>query len=210
MTQHWCWWPTCSSNARNDDRGRGMGCQSSSTIAWTITNRVEDITALKVIGVQRWRENDKTTQLSRFARRVGKKYSYRLSCTNSTWKFPNILTEPSSSLKIWYPTTMAHMGREFSTENRNEMQHMSMYQVQVETEEGMKQKSGKEIWEEDTGKSANLWWVDVNWIGTRYPFRLRERFPSYASKESQPLYCTIQLPFHTIDYNQNRYLDSYQ
>jgi hypothetical protein len=52
-------------------------------------------------------------------------------------------------------TTIAGVGRKFTTNNRNDEQDMPIHRVQVEKEEGKKQRSSGEIREEHTRETGN-------------------------------------------------------
>jgi len=115
------------------------------SIAWTITKRVEDTKATHFGGVVRWRENIKSTQLCGFARWRGKKYSYWLICTHITLTIPTILLSPSSNLETRETMIIAGVGRQFTTMNRNTKQDMPNCWVHVEKEEGKRRRSCEEI-----------------------------------------------------------------
>jgi len=100
-------------------------------------------------------EYGKSSQLHEFERWRGKEYSYCLSCTHVTPTISRIVPEPSSNLQVRETTTIAAVGKLFTTKNWNDEKDMPNHWVQTIKEEGKKRRSCGEIREEHSRETRN-------------------------------------------------------
>ena len=101
-----------------------------------------------------WKDRE-FTQLRGIEKWRVKKYSYLLSSTHVTPKISAMLPIPSSNLKTRMATTIAEVGKKFTTETRHDLYDMPNRQVQVETKEGKMQRDCGEIRVEHTRETGN-------------------------------------------------------